>query len=132
MIKKTLRPVPLLCLSAFVLGQGVALDARALSEDQEDACGALLCLLGGSGVGECALYLERYFSIRADSADDLAEKRRDLLEQCPDEDGSLAAPTALVLGYGASCQPDVLIARLNAEIRACEWAQARQRRQGPL
>ena len=64
----------------------------ALASDQDDACGAVLCLAGemkgASGGGECSRYLERYFNIVERHHGDFspsrtARKRLDFLEQCP-------------------------------------------------
>ena len=58
------QPKPFAALAATLLLAGAA-PAPALSGDQESACGAILCLVGGSGVAECAGYLARYFAITA-------------------------------------------------------------------
>ena len=64
----------------------------ALAADEDDACGAILCLAGemtgSSGGGECSRYLEQYFSIIERHHGDFspsrtARKRMDFLEQCP-------------------------------------------------
>ena len=58
------QPKPIAAaFAAALLLAGIA--GPALSGDQESACGAILCLVGGSGVAECAGYLARYFAITA-------------------------------------------------------------------
>ena len=63
----------------------------ALAADEDDACGAILCLAGemtgSSGDGECSRYLERYFNIVEKHHGDFspartARKRMGFLEQC--------------------------------------------------
>jgi hypothetical protein len=96
-----------------------AVPARALSSDQESACGAILCLLGGSGVTECAGYLERYFAIAARDPQELYDRRLEFLHQCPAPElpGDVRP---LIVNYGAICQPAQLVAYLNQQIRWCE------------
>ncbi|NCA90296.1 MAG: conjugal transfer protein TrbM, partial [Gammaproteobacteria bacterium] len=77
-----------LSLSASLLGAGLGAStpAQALSGDQESACGAILCLVGGSGVAECAPYLARYFAITAPNPAKLFDRRLDFLNLCPASD----------------------------------------------
>lgn len=64
----------------------------AWASDQDDACGAILCLAGvmtgTSGGDECSRYIERYFDIIERHHGDFspshtARQRMDFLEQCP-------------------------------------------------
>lgn len=105
-------------VSAALLLAGAA-QAKAMSRDQESACGAILCLVGGSGVAECAGYLARYFSITANTPQELFNRRLDFLNQCPASDlpGDIRP---LIVSYGAQCQPPTLVSYLNAQIQWCE------------
>lgn len=117
----TPRPIVVaLCVSLCGLALSLSHPARALTAaDQDSACGAILCLAGGSGVAECAPYLARYFAITASNPTDLFERRRDFLNLCPSSD--LAADiNPLIARYGAQCQPSTLVNSLNAQIRSCE------------
>lgn len=112
---KHLKP---LAAAAALLLAGAA-PANAMSGDQESACGAILCLVGGSGVAECAGYLARYFSITANTPQELFNRRLDFLNQCPASDlPSDIRP--LIVSYGAQCQPLTLVSYLNAQIQWCE------------
>jgi hypothetical protein len=93
--------------------------ARALSGDQESACGAILCLIGGAGVAECGVYLARYFAITAANPAALFDRRLDFMNLCPAPDlpGDMRP---MIARYGATCQPATLVNQLNAQIRACE------------
>ena len=90
---------------------------RALSGDQEAACGAILCLVGGAGVAACAPYLARYLAIDAANPARLFEKRLDFLNLCPTSDlpGDVRP---MIARYGATCQPSQLVRYLNGQIRA--------------
>jgi hypothetical protein len=105
-------------LSAALLLAGAG-PAQALSGEEEAACGALLCLAGGSGVAACAPYLARYFAITAPSSAKLFERRLDFLSLCPAPDlpGDVRA---LLARDGARCQPPELVRHLNDPIRRCE------------
>jgi hypothetical protein len=79
--------------------------------------GALL--LGGAGVGDCAPYLARYFTITAPNPAELFERRLDFLNLCP-APGMPGDVRPMLARYGATCQPATLVNRLNAQIQACE------------
>lgn len=112
------QPKPIAAtLAAALLLAGIPL--RALPDDQESACGAILCLVGGSGVAECAGYLARYFAITAPNPAALFDRRLDFLNLCPAPD--LAADVRpMIASYGATCQPEQLTAYLNQQIHWCE------------
>jgi len=103
--------------AAILLLTGSA-PGRALSGDQESACGAILCLAGGTGVAACAPYLARYFAIDAVNPTRLFEKRLDFLNLCPTADlpGDVRP---MIAHYGATCQPNQLVSDLNDQIRSC-------------
>ena len=107
-----------LALSGALLLGGTG-SAAALSGDRESACGAILCLAGGAGVGECAPYLARYFAITASNPTELFERRLDFLNLCP-ASGMPGDVRPMLARYGATCQPATLVSRLNAQIQACE------------
>jgi hypothetical protein len=92
--------------------------ANALSSDAEAACGAILCLVGGAGIAECAPYLARYFAIDADDPRRLFKKRRDFLNLCPTDLPADVRP--MIARYGAPCQPGALLGVLNGQIASCE------------
>ena len=113
------QPTPIAAaLTAISLLVGTA-PVRAQSNDQASACGAILCLIGGSGVAECAGYLARYFAITAETPKELIQRRLDFLNLCPATDlpGDLLP---LIANDGATCQPPQLVSDLNQQIRACE------------
>jgi hypothetical protein len=85
---------------------------QQLSKDQEDACGAILCLAGGGGVGECAPYLARFYGV--DKPD-----RKEFLEKCPDS-GLSSGALAELAAYGQNCQPDKLDDYLNQRMCTAE------------
>jgi len=105
-------------VSAALLLAGAG-PVSALSGDQESACGAILCLVGGSGVAECAGYLARYFAITASTPQKLLNRRLDFLNLCPASDLP-ADIRPLIASYGAQCQPPTLVSYLNAQIQWCE------------
>ena len=109
---------PIVRAAAVLLIAGSG-QVRALSGDQEAACGAILCLVGGTGVAACAPYLARYFAIDAANPTRLLEKRLDFLNLCPASDlpGDVRP---MIARYGATCQPSTLVSYLNGRIRACE------------
>jgi hypothetical protein len=111
------RPVRRVLAASLLLAAGG--QAPALTGDQEAACGAILCLVGGSGVAACAPYLARYFAIDAANPARLIEKRLDFLNLCPAPD--LPGDVRPMLArHGATCQPTRLTSYLNALIRSCE------------
>jgi hypothetical protein len=112
------QPNPIAAALAVVLLLA-GIPVRALSDDQESACGAILCLVGGSGVAECAGYLARYFAITAANPAALFDRRLDFLNLCPAPDLP-ADVRPLIASYGATCQPDQLVAYLNQQISWCE------------
>ena len=117
------QPTPIaVALSGALLLAGAG-ETRALSGDEEAACGAILCLVGGSGVAECAPYLARYFAIDAANPARLFDKRLDFLNLCPAPDlpGDVRP---MIARYGATCQPTQLVSFLNAQIRLCEMRSA--------
>lgn len=106
--------------AALALAAGTpAAQGQGLSSDQESACGAILCLLGGSAAAACAPYLARYFAIGAPSAALLAERRLDFLRCCP-APGLPRNVLALIVRHGAECRPARLVATLNRRLEACE------------
>jgi hypothetical protein len=57
---KHTKPIARAAAALLIAGSG---QVRALSEDQEAACGAILCLVGGTDVAACAPYLARYLRL---------------------------------------------------------------------
>lgn len=113
------HPMPIAAaLTAAMLLAGTG-PARALTSDEESACGSILCLLGGSGVAECAGHLARYFAITASNPAELVQRRHDYLSLCPATDlpGDVLP---MLANYGATCQPPQLVNDLNQQIRTCE------------
>ncbi|KND60589.1 hypothetical protein BVER_05674c [Candidatus Burkholderia verschuerenii] len=84
--------IRMLSLAAIVLAAAVSGQAEA--KDNNDACGAILCLVGeamGQGGGRaCTPYLAKYFAIQVFhhgfSASRTASARRDFLNQCSSGD----------------------------------------------
>jgi hypothetical protein len=81
----------------FMIMLFATLAVAAVASEQEDACGATLCLAGemtgDSGGSECSGYIQRYFSIVERhhgnfSPSRTAAKRIDFLQQCPSGDSS--------------------------------------------
>ncbi|MBL4571587.1 MAG: hypothetical protein JKY40_10510 [Gammaproteobacteria bacterium] len=63
----------------------------ALNDDEASACGALLCLAGGTSLSECAKPLREFFSITDPNPARMIRKRLNFLRLCPTGDnGSLA------------------------------------------
>ena len=81
-------PALMIILAANLAAFSFSTQARELSGDETDACGALLCLAHGAGRGEsdCQGYLRRYFSIKFTRPDKTFEARRDFLSMCPTEE----------------------------------------------
>jgi len=114
-----IHPKPIAAIVSTALLLAGAGPVSALSGDQESACGAILCLVGGSGVAECAGYLARYFAITASTPQKLLNRRLDFLNLCPVSDLP-ADIRPLIASYGAQCQPPTLVSYLNAQIQWCE------------
>jgi hypothetical protein len=91
--------------------------AGAMTGNQRNACGALLCLLGGMMSGDCAAYLNPFWAL---SPPDLGLKRLDFLRGCPMGGGAPAGLVEIVAADGQRCQSASLTARLNTEMRLCE------------
>jgi hypothetical protein len=115
-MKQKHRTLVLALAGALLLGG--AGSVKALSGDQESACGAILCL-----AGECEPYLARYFTITAPNPAELFERRLDLRNGCP-APGMPGDVRPMLARYGASCQSATLISRLNAQIQACEMRES--------
>jgi len=98
-------------------GATQALSEQRLSGEQQNACGSILCLLGGVTSGECASYLNPFFAL---SPPDLAAKRLTFLGKCPTGGDMPAGLTGMIASRGSTCQPTTLVARLNADIVQCE------------
>ncbi len=113
---KHTKPIVRAAAALLIAGSG---QVRALSGDQETACGAILCLVGGTGVSACAPYLARYFAIDAANPTRLFEKHLDFLNLCPASDlpGDVRP---MIARYGATCQPTQLVSHLNGQVRACQ------------
>lgn len=103
---------------ALVFGAGVAFGqgSQELDQDQTDACGAVMCLGGGSGVSECQPYLARFFSLWDQNPVTMVQRRQNYLDLCPGSDGSFNATAAQV---GEQCQPEQLVTALNMELLQC-------------
>ena len=89
---------------------------QALTQDQEDACGAILCLAGGSGVTECTPYLKRFYALEP-------KDRKEFLNQCPNSALSQGAIKELA-AFGQTCQPERLDDFLNAQLCTPEQKEA--------
>ncbi len=81
-------PALMVTIAASLAAFSFQTQARELSGDETDACGALLCLASGAGRGEsdCQGYLRRYFAIKFTRPDKTFEARRDFLSMCPTEE----------------------------------------------
>jgi len=90
----------LMCLAATAGAQ-----EQQLSGEQQDACGAILCLAGGGATPECNSYLNRFYDKDPDD-------RTDFLNQCPNHGLSKGAIKTLAR-YGNTCQAKHLAAYLN-------------------
>ena len=60
-----------------------------LQGDQRLACEAILCLSQGFTSGECRNSIKRYYSIKARKAWKTAKLRRNFLNLCPKDNGSV-------------------------------------------
>lgn len=75
-------------LKSWVLENNTKKNDISLTSDQQDACGAILCLASSSKVSECTSYLKRYFSIKIFKHGVLnwsktIDARRSFLNICP-------------------------------------------------
>lgn len=84
---------------------------QQLSKDQQDACGAILCLAGGSGVPACSPYLKRFFDIRK------IDDRKRFLNQCPSS-GLSGGAIGELARLGGNCQSNKLDDYLNRRVCA--------------
>jgi len=112
-----MKPTAIAQATAAILLLAGAGQARALSGDEEAACGAILCLAGGAGEGACSPYLARYFGIQDPNPQRQIEKRLDFLDLCPADLPSDVRP--LMARLGGTCQPAALVSYLNGQIRLC-------------
>jgi hypothetical protein len=104
------KPIRSACVAALAVAVWVT---PIFASDQEDACGAVLCLLaGGSRPGECSPYLARFFGLVGRTPRETLDKRRDFLDQCPDGDPSFHA---LAASQAQVCQADMFTASLNRQ-----------------
>jgi len=100
---------------------------NSLTRDQEDACGAILCLASSNKVSECASYLKRYFSIKIFKHGSLkwgqtVNARRNFLNICPidnrDRDKEMDNLITDVLpNQRGNCTADELNAMVDVRIR---------------
>jgi hypothetical protein len=79
-----------------------------LSQEQEDACGAILCLAGGGAPPECKPYLARFY-------DTDPSERGEFLQKCPSPGLSEGALGELA-AHGVTCEPEKLAAFLNRQV----------------
>jgi len=98
-------------MKAILIGMMMLLAVTAgaqeqqLSGEQQDACGAILCLAGGGATPECRPYLEKFYDKDPDD-------RTDFLKKCPNHGLSQGAIKTLAR-YGKLCYADNLAAYLN-------------------
>ena len=104
----------------------VAQDSQS-DEEQTNSCGAVMCLMGGSGISECGPYLARYFSLIDQNPQTMYEKRKNFLDQCPGSDGNFNATAAQM---GEVCQPENLVQNLNMQLQNCTACLAQEAWQG--
>ncbi|MFV0275804.1 MAG: TrbM/KikA/MpfK family conjugal transfer protein [Parahaliea sp.] len=72
--------------SALTLAASVTAAGSMFEGDVKYACEALLCLSSGERPHECDGALERYYDIDYEDPRETAEKRREFLELCPDQE----------------------------------------------
>lgn len=72
--------------AAFMLA--ATAQVSSLTQDQTDACEALLCLSSGQPPTECTRSLQRYFSISFKNWSDTVRARSDFLKMCPTDSQS--------------------------------------------
>jgi hypothetical protein len=81
-----------------------------LSQEQQDACGAILCLAGGGATAECNPYLKKFYDTDPDD-------RTDFLNKCPTHGLSQGAIGELAR-HGSNCSAQNLAKYLNARNRS--------------
>lgn len=96
---------------ALLLAAIAGTSAAQQSQDQENACGAILGLAAGDTAGsECSGYLTNFGS------KDTEQERNDWLNSCPGSDPVFNAAAAR---YGLMCSRNTLTDQLNAEYASC-------------
>lgn len=113
--------VCLLCLLFANSGyaQGISSpQGPALSDDEQDACKALLCLSSGSRPTECDPAVQRYYDIKRRLTTDTMKARLDFLKMCPTaKDDSTVSSLAKAISQGAGrCDANTLNAALAFEL----------------
>jgi hypothetical protein len=93
-------------IAVFTAPAGAA--EQQYTQEQEDACGSILCLAGGGATPECNPYLKRFFSIKP-------KDRKGYLNKCPTSGVSRGAINELA-AYGQNCESGKLANYLNLQI----------------
>lgn len=95
----------LVCLALGLVLAGAALSQNSLSDDQRDACAAILCLSSGQRPNECTPPLRRYFSINHRKVWDTLRGRADFLNLCPaaNSDAKMASLTDAIVNGAGRC-----------------------------
>ena len=82
---------PIIALSLFT--------SEALADEAMDACGALLCILGGQTKGECKKYYQKYLAVKDyKNPANTFKKRQDFLKLCPTQEANNVASSAGISG----------------------------------
>lgn len=75
---------PFITLAALVtITSSFSFGEDTLTGDTKLSCEAIMCLSTPSRPSECEPSLQRYFSITAKKASEVAQKRKNFLELCP-------------------------------------------------
>lgn len=98
-----------ICASVSLVAAVFASATPAIAGDDENACGAVMCLagraMGANGGSECDKYIQKYFAIQVVKdgifrPDKTAKKRRQFLDQCQSADNG--SKDSVSNGYGSS------------------------------
>ena len=103
--------IPTLALMALLTAP-VGAAEQQYTQEQQDACGSILCLAGGGATPACSPYLKKFF-------DTDPKDRKDYLNKCPGSGVSEGAINELA-AYGQNCASDKLAATLNRQLCSAE------------
>jgi len=115
------------CVLLLAAAGAVGQQGGELTTDQTDACGAVMCLMGGSGVSECDPYLARFFSLVDQNPQTMYEMRKTFLDLCPGSDPGFNGTAA---SMAEQCESSRLVKGLNADLQSCTECLAQQPWQG--
>ena len=116
--------ITIIFLLAFILIQGAA--QAELSNEQELACEAILCLSSGERPDECDAALDYFFSIHKKKPSDTRNARKSFLKKCPDSDADegMSSLVDVLVNYNCS---DCMIEKLNKRFIAVKILVQRRR-----